>query len=150
MRERTIEFFVGIFIILTALAMLVLAVEVSGFRVQSTTDGYNVVATFDNIGGLKVRAPVKVAGVRVGQVSAIHLDPKTYRAQVTLSFAKDQTNLSSDTTARILTSGLLGANYVELTPGFEADALKDGSQITSTNSAVILEDLIAQFIFKLK
>ena len=150
MRERAIEFWVGIFVILASFAILVLAFKVSGFSNEIDNSSYNIVATFDNIGGLKMRAPIKVAGVKVGQVTEINLDPSTYRARVKLSIEdKQHLKFSTDTTARILTAGLLGANYIELTPGFEKVYLKDGQDLGSTNSAVILEDLIGQFLFKL-
>lgn len=148
MREKTLEIWVGLFIVAAAIALMVLSFRVSGLTDELISDSYHVVATFDNIGGLKVRAPVKIAGVRIGQVSDIALDPKTYRAKVILAVEKDSARLPTDTSASILTAGLLGANYVELSPGFDDTTLKENDQITSTHPALILEELIGQFLFK--
>jgi phospholipid/cholesterol/gamma-HCH transport system substrate-binding protein len=149
MRNRTMELWVGIFILLGAVALFVLAFKVSGLTESIRGNSYALTAVFDNIGGLKIRAPVKIAGVRIGEVSNITLDPANYRALVEMSFNRDGVKLPTDTSANIYTAGLLGANYVELSPGFDQTYLKDGEQITTTHPALILENLIGQFLFKL-
>lgn len=150
MRERYIETLVGIFMLLGILALLLLALKVSGLSTYVANKGYEVSANFDNIGNLKLRAPVRVAGVQIGQVTAIQLDNQTFRATVTMRIQPTENTLPIDTAASILTQGLLGANYIGLTPGFSQDVLKNGSNIETTHSALILEDLIGQFIFSLK
>lgn len=148
MRKKLIEILVGLFIILGVIALTFLAIKVSGLSSYvSKQSYYKVTADFDNIGGLKVRSPVLVAGVYVGQVSAIRLDPATFRAKVTLSILKNQDRLPIDTSADIYTQGLLGANYVNLTPGYEQTYLKNGDVIQTTQPALILEKLIGQFIY---
>lgn len=150
-QKRTIELLVGLFMIAGIAAILMLALRVSGLTQNFTgSGGYTVYAQFDNIGGLKVRAPVTVAGVRVGEVTSIKLDPTTFRATVSLMINKKDNDLPIDSSASILTAGLLGANYVSLTPGYEELNLKNGSMIQKTNPALILEDLIGQLIFSLK
>jgi len=109
-------------------------------------EGYHVDATFDNIGGLKLRAPVKAAGVVVGRVEGIRLDPKTYEAVVSLAI-EPQYRFTQDTIASILTSGLLGEVYVGLDAGGDAKMIADGGRIAKTQSAVVLEKLIGQFLF---
>ncbi len=149
MRERAINLWVGFLIILAALSLLMLSFRVSGLSEQSIGESYNITATFDNVGGLKIRAPVKIAGVRIGQVTEIKLDPTSYRAKVTLAIMRNSVRIPADTSASILTSGLLGANYVQLAPGYETNYLGNDGQIASTHSAIILEELIGQFMFKL-
>jgi phospholipid/cholesterol/gamma-HCH transport system substrate-binding protein len=148
---RAIEFTVGLFILAGIFALLVLALKVSGLGTAALGgNGYYVTANFDNIGGLKVRAPVTIAGVHVGEVTNIHLDPTTYRATVTLLIDQQQNQLPSDTSASIYTQGLLGANYISLAPGYDTTYLKNGAVLQSTHPALILEDLIGQLLFSLK
>jgi phospholipid/cholesterol/gamma-HCH transport system substrate-binding protein len=150
MPKKLIETLVGLFIILAAIAFTFLAIKVSGLSAHTSTQNYyTVVADFDNIGSLKVRSPVMIAGVSVGQVKEIRLDQKTFRARVLLSILKTQDHLPIDTGADIYTQGLLGANYVNLTPGYQETYLKDGSVIETTQSALILEKLIGQFIYSI-
>ena len=150
MQKKIIETFVGLFIILGVIALTFLAIKVSGLSSYTSKQSYyKVTAEFDNIGGLKIRSPVLIAGVYVGQVSGIHLDPVTFRARVTLSLLKSQNKLPIDTSADIYTQGLLGANYVNLTPGYEEAYLQNGSVISTTQPALILEKLIGQFIYSL-
>lgn len=150
MQKKFIETLVGLFIIFGVIALTFLAIKVSGLSAYTSKQSYyKVVAEFDNVGGLKVRSPVMIAGVYVGRVSAIRLDPVTFRARVTLSLLKTQDKLPVDTSADIYTQGLLGANYVNLTPGYEESYLKDGSVIQTTQPALILEKLIGQFIYSL-
>ena len=107
-------------------------------------------AEFANIGNLKPRASVSIAGVKIGQVEQINLNPKNYMADVTLSIDNHIQNIPTDSTASILTAGLLGANYISLTPGFDDTFLKDNGRIDNTNQAMILENLIGQLVFSMK
>ncbi|GAB4392439.1 MAG: outer membrane lipid asymmetry maintenance protein MlaD [Gammaproteobacteria bacterium] len=150
MRNRTIELVVGIFLLMGILALLILAFKVSGLSGAIGRDVYHVTADFNNIGGLKVRSQVSMAGVRIGEVSDIKLDPQTFKAKVTLQLDATANKIPADSSASILTEGLLGANYISLTPGFADETLKDGAQIEETHPAIILEDLIGQLLFSLK
>ena len=149
MTQRVIEIFVGLFIVLALVALLVLAIRVSGFTGGDTKDGYVVTAEFDNIGGLKVNAPVQIAGVKVGEVVSITLDQQTFRADVTMDIFSKNTMIPSDSSASIFTAGILGAQYISLTPGFATTNLTDQSQIQATHSALILENLIGQLVFNM-
>lgn len=146
MGRRGIETLVGLFVLLGLLAIVFLALKaanLASFRVGST---YAVTAKFDNIGGLKVRAPVKSAGVTVGRVTAIALDVKSYQGTVTMEL-EEGVHFPADTSAKILTSGLLGDQYVGLEPGGSDQNLKAGDQIRMTQSAVVLENLIGRFLY---
>lgn len=145
MERTTLDLWVGIFIAAGIGAILVLALKVGNFSLNGS-DTYDVYAYFDNIGGLKPRAPIKSAGVVVGRVGAIAFDPKQYKARVTLKIDK-QYQFSKDSTASILTSGLLGEQYIGLDTGADDAMLKPGDTITLTQSAIVLEKLIGQFIF---
>lgn len=150
---RVFEFLVGLFILAGLGALFVLAFKVSGMTHIGSSSGYYVTAEFDQVGDLKPRAPVTVAGVQVGEVKSIVLDNESFKAKVTL-FIRDETKrLPTMTTASILTQGLLGANYISLNPDFaldETDVLKNGDMISNTYSALILEELIGKFLFKVK
>ncbi len=148
MRNRTMEIFVGIFMLAGMLALLFLAIHVSGLTPASQSDHYRLVAEFDNVGSLKQRAPVRIAGVTIGRVDSILLDRKSFRAKVVLLIENHNNKLPTDTEARIQTEGILGANYVALTPGFDQVNLTEGGQITITHPALILENLIGQMLFK--
>lgn len=150
MRSRAIETVVGLFMLAGIIAMLVLALKVSGLSASMGKGGYYVTASFDNIGSLKVRAPVTIAGVRVGEVSNITLDNTTYRALVTMRINPDETSIPTDTAASIYTQGLLGANYISLSPGYDNSFLSNGTSISNTHPALILEDLIGQLLFSIK
>lgn len=148
---KKFEITVGFFILFSLFALLVLALKVSGLGLPASAGGYEITAVFDNIGGLKVRSPVTLSGVRVGEVARIQIDPKSFKALVKLRINEKQNSLPVDTTASIYTQGLLGSNYISLTPGFDEQAfLKNGSRITNTHSAIILEALIGQLLFNLK
>lgn len=149
MQKRILEITVGLFMIAGLISMLILALKVSGLTQGSASDFYRVTAEFDNIGSLKERAPVRIAGVKVGQIEKIELQNKHFRAKITLLINKRENNLPEDTSASILTEGLLGSNYISLTPGFETETLKDGSVISNTHPALILENLIGQLLFSL-
>ena len=150
MRERIIEVWVGFFMLVGILALLVLAFKVSGLSSAIGDEGYNITAAFDNVGGLKVRSPISLAGVHIGEVSAIKLDNVQFKAIVTMKIDPKYQQLPVDTSASILTQGLLGANYISLTPGFSKTVLKNGSFVQDTHPALILEDLIGQLVFSLK
>jgi phospholipid/cholesterol/gamma-HCH transport system substrate-binding protein len=145
--QRSIESFVGLFIIAAIIALVILAFKVSGLTSFFREEGYSVTAYFDDIGGLKLRAPVKVGGVVIGEVTTISLDPSTFKAAVILHINNKFSDIPSDSSASILTSGLLGDNYIELTPMYSQNVLKNGSVIEYTHSAMILERLIGQFLF---
>lgn len=144
-----LEFWVGIFILLGILGLVFLAFQVSGLTQKGMSHGYEITANFDNIGGLKVRAPVQVAGVVIGRVVDIKLNPQTYQAVTTLLIYNDYV-IPNDSTASILTQGLLGSNYLGIAPGYSQTNYKAGDTIARTNSALILEQLIGQFLFNMK
>jgi len=144
--KRSIEIGVGIFVIAGMLALFMLAMKVSNIATFTTDGGYRVTARFDNIGGLKVRSPVSMAGVRVGRVADIGFDNQTYEAVVTMQIDKQFDTLPKDTSASILTSGVLGENYVGLEAGARQTYLKNGDEIKITQSALVLENLIGQFL----
>lgn len=152
MKMRTVEITVGAFMIAAILALLMLALQVSGLGDFFREDaGYKIKAEFSNIGGLKPRAKVSIAGVVVGRVISIVLEPKSFNAEALIAIDPDKTNgpLPIDTRASIMTSGLLGDNYIALTPGFsEAEFLKNNSVISldNTDSAIVLEQLISKFV----
>ena len=145
MNRSTIDLWVGIFVALGLGAVLFLSLKVGNLMTSNTREGYHIGAAFDNIGGLKLRAPVKAAGVVVGRVDSIKLDPKTYEAVVALSI-DPQYKFSKDTIASILTSGLLGEVYVGLDSGGDTEMIADGGKVAKTQSAVVLEKLIGQFM----
>tara|TARA_R110000868_G_scaffold8205_9_gene42849 strand:- start:26985 stop:27461 length:477 start_codon:yes stop_codon:yes gene_type:complete len=145
--RKSIEFAVGVFVILAVLAFVMLTFKVSGLTDYVSSGGYDLSADFNNIGGLKNNAPVSVGGVKVGQVTDITLDPTTFQAKVSIHMNSDNTKLPVDTSARILTQGLLGANYIGLSPGGMPQNFKNGDQIQTTYSALVLENLISQYLF---
>ena len=146
MERTTIDLWFGAFVALGIAALLVLALKVGNLGAERATQTYRVEARFDNIGGLKVRAPVKSAGVLVGRVADIHFDNDRFQASVTMALDK-RYSFPRDTTASILTSGLLGENYIGLEAGGDDKKLAEGDRITITQSAVVLERLIGQFLF---
>lgn len=145
-KNRVIDFWVGLFMIGGFAALLFLALKAGNLGSFTTGGTYAVKAKFDNIGGLKVRAPVKSAGVVIGRVANIGFDPVTFQAVVQMNI-EDNYQFPRDTSAKILTSGLLGEQYVGFEPGGEEELLKTGSVIKSTQSAVVLENLISQFLY---
>lgn len=147
--QRRAETYVGLFLLAALASLIVLAFKVSGLTSFFQTDGYTVHAQFDDIGSLKVRAAVKIGGVNVGEVTAIHLDPSSFRAVVDMHIHNNVNDIPSDSSANILTAGLLGDNYVEITPMYSSEYLKQGSEITETHPAMILEKLIGQLVFKI-
>ena len=147
MQTRTVEIGVGVFVALGLAALFMLAMKVSNLATFAEEDGYNVIARFQNIGGLKVRSAVTMAGVRIGRVRAIDFDDTTYEAVVTLGIEKRFSRIPLDTTASIFTAGLLGEQYVGLDPGGEEEFLTDGDEIQLSQSALVLEQIIGQFLF---
>lgn len=141
------DVWVGLFVALGLAALVMLALRVSNLTSLTSDAGYRVVAQFDNIGGLKVRAPVKLAGVVVGRVESISIDTETFRAEVGLRIENRYDIFPTDTSAAIYTSGLLGEQYIALSPGAEEAVLKEGDRITLTQSSVVLENLIGQFLY---
>ncbi len=146
MNRATIDLWVGIFVVIGIGAIVFLALKVGNLTSLQATPTYRLEAAFDNIGGLKVRAPVKAAGVVVGRVDSVHFDPKTYQAIVGLKIDQGVV-FTKDTIASILTSGLLGEVYIGLDSGGDTQMLADGGKIAKTQSAVVLEKLIGQFLF---
>ena len=146
MSRSTLDLWVGFFVAIGIAAILFLALKVGNLVAFGSTPGYRLEAAFDNIGGLKLRAPVKAAGVVVGRVERIHFDQKSYQAVVTMKIDEGN-NFTADTIASVLTSGLLGEVYVGLDVGGDAKMLGDGARIGKTQSAVVLEKLIGQFLF---
>jgi phospholipid/cholesterol/gamma-HCH transport system substrate-binding protein len=146
MQRSTIDLWVGMFVVAGVLALGFLSMKVANVGTGGKGDVYVVKALFENIGGLTVRAPVRSAGVTVGRVTDISLDKKEYQALVTMSIDK-RYEFPKDTFAAILTSGILGENYIGLNAGGDDAMLKDGDGIKKTQSAVVLENLIGQFLF---
>ncbi len=146
MRMRTLELTVGGFMLLGLLALIFLALRVSGLSMNNNEDSYTVFAKFENIGGLTERAKVTMAGVTIGRVTKIYLDKEDFVGVVEMEIYNSVNNLSSDTSASILTAGVLGEKYIGLTVGAELDNLESGSEIYNTQSALVLEDLIAKFL----
>jgi phospholipid/cholesterol/gamma-HCH transport system substrate-binding protein len=146
MQRTILDLWVGIFVTAGVAALFVLALKVGNASSVSVSDGYQVVAEFDNIGGLKVRAPVKSAGVVVGRVEGIALDTRTFRANVALRIDK-RYPFPRDSSASILTAGLLGEQYVGMDGGGEEQNLTDGDRLKVTQSAIVLEKVIGQFLY---
>ncbi|OGT54914.1 MAG: outer membrane lipid asymmetry maintenance protein MlaD [Gammaproteobacteria bacterium RIFCSPHIGHO2_12_FULL_42_10] len=147
--QKLLESLVGLLILLATIMLALLAFKVSGLTNFLPAPSFHVNAAFNDIGGLKVKAPVKMSGVQIGEVTRITLDSVTYKAIVTMRIGNDFNDIPDDSSAGIYTAGLLGDNYVALTPMYSKSYLKDGSQIEFTHSAMILEKLIGQLIYKL-
>jgi phospholipid/cholesterol/gamma-HCH transport system substrate-binding protein len=146
MNRSTIDLWVGVFVVLGLGALLFLALKVGNLGSFNTNETYQVQARFANIGGLKVRAPIKSAGVVVGRVADIRFDNESYEALVSMNLDAFY-QFPRDTTAKILTSGILGEQYVGLEAGGDGVMLKNGDRVRLTQSAVVLENLISQFLF---
>lgn len=157
-KNYIIELVVGVFVLMGMFSFIALAFKVSGLTSFSEPAGYDVKAEFVNIGNLKVRAPVNIAGVKIGEVKDIALDPRSFYADVVIHIENTALKIPiKDTTARILTEGLLGSNYISLEPGFDEDMTNDGKidylqegvDITKTQPAMILENIIGQLLFSI-
>ena len=146
MKDNKAGVLVGLFMLLGVLAFIYLALQVSGLAFNKQAEGYRVEAYFDDIGGLTDRSKVTIAGVTVGQVESIEYDTKYYMAKVTMSIYPEVNNIPTDSSVAILTSGLIGEKYLGISIGAEEEVLKDGDQITDTQSALVLENLSGQFL----
>ena len=146
MGKKQIETLVGLFVLAGALAIVFLALKAANLASFSLDSAYPLTARFDNVGGLKVRAPVKSAGVTVGRIASITFDDKTYQGVVTMEI-DSHFRFPVDTSAKILTAGLLGDQYIGLDPGGEDKMLAAGDTIKMVQSAVVLENLIGQFLY---
>lgn len=147
--QRTTETYVGIFILAAILGLITLAFKVSGLTSFFQEPGYNVTAQFDEVGQLKTRSAVKMGGVTIGEVTGIQLDPISFKAIVTLRINSSVKEIPNDSVASIMTAGLLGDNYIAITPMYGTEFLKQGSRIQETHSAMILENIIGQLMYKL-
>lgn len=145
MKQSTLELWVGIFVAIGLAAIAFLSFNIANLSTQSSGKNYTLYAEFGDIGGLKVKAPVKSAGVVIGRITKIELDTKKFVAKVTMNI-DDHYQFSQDTSAEILTSGLLGEQYIGLTQGGDETMLANGDQITLTNSALVLEQLLGKFM----
>ena len=150
MTSRKIEIGVGIFVALAIASLLMLALKVADQGMSGNGETYNLYAKFDNIGELKSRSAIKVGGVVIGRVGSIELDPEDFTPVVTMVISTEYKNFPDTSSVSILTSGLLGEQYIGFHPGFSFDgieSLKEGDFIADTKSALVLEDLIGQFLF---
>ena len=146
MERRNVEILVGLFVVVGAVALAFLSLKAANLASFSFDSTYRLTARFDNVGGLKIRAPVKSAGVTVGRIASITFDDTSYQGVVTLEVDRHY-KFPADTSAKILTSGLLGDQYVALEPGADDKNLNPGDSIKMTQSAVVLENLIGQLIY---
>lgn len=146
MERTTLDLWVGIFVVMGVVALAVLGFKVGNLGTYNSSDTYALYGDFDNIGSLKIKAPVKSAGVVVGRVSAISFDSKKFQARVEIRM-DSRYSFPKDTSASVLTSGLLGEQYLGLEAGGDPGSLKDGDKFKLTQSAVVLESLIGQFLF---
>lgn len=146
-QTRSVELGTGLFALLGIAALFFLATQTTGSENFARTDTYEVQARFQNIGNLKPRAPVSMAGVTIGRVKSVKLDPERFDAVVTLAIESRYDDIPEDSDASILTSGLLGSQYIGLQPGGSEASLKDGSEIQFTQSAMVIENLISKYLF---
>ncbi|MCM2678620.1 outer membrane lipid asymmetry maintenance protein MlaD [Echinimonas agarilytica] len=150
LQQRKLEIAVGLFVVLAISALAVLSYKVATWGVSGGQSTYSVFARFDNIGGLKDRAPVKIGGVVIGRVASIRLETEYYTPVVELRINSSYDQLAETSSASILTSGLLGEQYIGISPGFVMDdiaMLKEGDYIDDTKPAMVLEDMIGQFLY---
>ena len=145
--RKSLELWVGLFVAAGILALAMLAFKVGNLTSADVMNSYKVTGRFDNIGGLKVKAAVTMAGVRIGRVSGIAFDNKKYQALVTMDIDGRYQNIPNDSSASILTSGLLGDQYIGIEPGGDDASLKSGDTFLRTQSALVLEKLVGQMIF---
>lgn len=147
MQKRKIEIAVGMFVVLGLAALVMLAMKVSNLAAVNEDNGYELKARFSNIGGLKVRAPVMIGGVRVGKVADVTLDNQNFEAIVIMDISNKYNNLPKDTSASIFTAGLLGEQYLALEPGGDTASLKNGDEVKLTQAAFVMEQVLGQFLF---
>ncbi|HEY9018042.1 outer membrane lipid asymmetry maintenance protein MlaD [Thiomicrospira sp.] len=148
-RQVKAEIGVGLLVLLTLVSMVFIALKVSNFNAMQDRPSYQLEALFSNVGGLTVRAPVKVSGVTIGRVAEISIDPISYRAKVLMDIYNDYDDLPMDSSASILTSGLLGSQYVGIEIGGDEQVLADGGRFDYTQSALVLENLIGRLMVSL-
>ena len=148
MRKSLIEFWVGLFVVAGIAAIVLLAFRVDSASIFEMENDYKIYATFDNIGGLNIKAPVTIAGVNIGRVSGIAVNMDNFSARVEMTISDNFARIPIDSSARILTSGLLGAQYIGLEQGAEDIFLKGGDLIEFTQSSFSLEDVIGEFLFR--
>jgi phospholipid/cholesterol/gamma-HCH transport system substrate-binding protein len=146
MKRGVKEFWVGLFVLVGFIALAIVSLRVGNLGSQGSAEGYQVSAKFQDIGGLTSKSPVRMSGVTIGRVTSIAIDSEDYEAIVTMQIFGKHNNLPSDTSASILTSGLLGSQYIGLEPGAEDEYLVQGSKLEFTQSALVLEKLIGRFI----
>jgi phospholipid/cholesterol/gamma-HCH transport system substrate-binding protein len=149
MNRRLLELWVGLFVAAGLLALAMLAFKVGNLTTADVLDGYTLKARFENIGGLRVKAAVTMAGVRIGRVSGIEFDREKYKAVVTLEIDGRYRTIPTDSIGMILTSGLLGEQYVGIVPGGDEEYLRDGDSLFKTQNALVLENLIGQIVVRL-
>ena len=147
MRTRLMELAVGAFMVMGIVALVLMALRVSGISTSDAGDKYTIKAYFENLGGLTERAKVSMSGVVIGRVTSVTLDTEDYVAVVEMEINKSVSTLTTDTSAAILTAGLLGEKYIGLTVGADDEYLEEGGVIEDTQSALVLEELIGQFLF---
>ncbi len=148
MQSRTVEIWVGFFMLFGFIAILILAMKISNLTALATDSSYEIIARFENVGGLKPKSPVKMSGVRIGRVTDIRFDDELYEAVVTIKINSQYNKIPIDTSASIFTAGLLGEQYIALkTSGWSEEFLQQGSELTKTQSAIILEQLVGKFLF---
>lgn len=146
-QTRAVELGTGLFVFMGILALFFLTTRVTTFDAYSGEDGYELTARFDQIGTLKTRSPVSIAGVQIGRVTAIDFDVERLEAVVTMRIASRYAGIPNDSDASILTSGILGGQYIGLQPGGSDETFRDGDEIAFTQSAVVLEQLISKYLF---
>lgn len=146
-QNASIEIGTGLFVLLGLAALFFMATQISSHGFDFGRHDYRLVALFDNVGGLKAGAPVSIGGVTIGRVETVDYDSAAYKARVRLAIDRRYNRIPNDSDAGIYTAGLLGGNYIGLTPGASDTAYKDGDRIEMTESAVILENLISKFLF---
>ena len=149
MRMRTVEISVGAFVLAGVLSLIFLAVQVSGVSLKESETSYSLIARFDDVAGLRTRAKVSMAGVTIGRVTDIRVDIQWGDAIVTMQIEGEPGTLTTDTGAKILTEGILGARYISLSPGGDEETLGDGDEISETQGALVLENLIGEFLTNL-
>ena len=152
MKFSKIEFGVGVFMIIGILAAVIMSLKVAGLVLDSSSQTYTVHAKFDNVGSLKLRAPVRIGGVLIGRVENITLDPHDLVPVVDIAIQSQYSDLSSESKASIQTAGIIGEQYISITPGFYDEELgstylQDGDYIQDTESAIVLEELISKFLY---
>ena len=148
MSERKLQVWVGLFTVLVLASLFFIAIKGSNLNVFQSSDGYKLNVYFGEIGGLKKSAPVTMAGVEIGRVASITLDPSTFQAKVVLNIYERYDQLPLDSSASILTAGILGEKYIGITPGGDTESLLNGDTIEISQSALVLENLISTFLNK--